>query len=61
MRRVSRGLDGVRVDFDDPRLVANAGLILVSTLVGRLDLEALINATVRVVGRVGGRGRDARR
>jgi hypothetical protein len=52
--RVSRGLDGVRVDFDDPHLVANAGLILVSTLAARLDLEALVNTTVRLVGKVGG-------
>jgi hypothetical protein len=42
------------VSFDDPNLVANAGLILVSTLASRLDLEALINSTVRLVGRIGG-------
>jgi hypothetical protein len=52
--RVSRGLDRVGVSFDDPNLVANAGLILVSTLASRLDLEALVNATVRLVGRIGG-------
>jgi DDE family transposase len=52
--RVSRGLDRVGVVFDDPNLVANAGLILVSTLAVRLDLEVLVNATVRLVGRVGG-------
>jgi len=52
--QVSRGLDRVGVSFDDPNLVANAGLILVSTLAARLDLEALINATVRLVGRIGG-------
>jgi hypothetical protein len=52
--RVSRGLDRVGVVFDDPHLVANAGLILVSTLAVRLDLEALVNATVRLVGKVGG-------
>lgn len=54
MARVSRGLDRVGVSFDDPNLVANAGLILVSTMAARLDLEALINATVRLVGRIGG-------
>ena len=54
MTRVSRGLDRVGVLFDDPNLVANAGLILVSTLVTRLDLEALVNTTVRLVGKVGG-------
>jgi Transposase DDE domain group 1 len=52
--RVSRGLDRVEVVFDDPNLVANAGLILVSTLAVRLELEALVNATVRLVGKVGG-------
>lgn len=40
--------------FDDPNLVANAGLILVATLAGRLGLEALINTTVRLAGRAGG-------
>src|SRR5712692_4705408 len=52
--RVSRGLDRVGVSFDDPNLVANAGLILVSTLASRLELEAVINATVRIVGKIGG-------
>jgi hypothetical protein len=42
------------VSFDDPNLVANAGLILVGTLVLRLGLERLVNATVRLGGRVGG-------
>ena len=32
----------------------NAGLILIATLAARLDLEALVNATVRLAGRVGG-------
>lgn len=54
MARVSRGLDRVEVSFDDPNLVANAGLILVSTLASRLDLEALVNTAVRLVGKVGG-------
>ena len=54
MARVSHGLDRVGVVFDDPNLVANVGLILVSTLALRLDLEALVNATVRLVGKVGG-------
>ena len=54
MSRVSRSLDRIAVTFDDPNLVANAGLLLVATLVDRLDLEALVNATVRMAGRVGG-------
>jgi len=42
------------VTFDDLNLVANAGLVVVATLVVRLGLEALINRTVRLTGRVGG-------
>lgn len=46
-------LDGVGVAFDDPGLVANAGLLLVATLVDRLGLETLIDDTVDLAGRVG--------
>jgi hypothetical protein len=52
--RVSHPIDRVRVDFDDPNLVANAGLLLVGTLVVRLELERLVSAMVRLGGRVGG-------
>jgi hypothetical protein len=51
---VSRGLDRIRVTFDEPNLVANAGLVLVASLVARLGLEQLVNKTVRLSGRVGG-------
>jgi DDE family transposase len=51
---VSRRIDRIGVIFDEPNLVANAGLLLVATLVARLDLERLINATLRLGGRVGG-------
>lgn len=54
MSTVNHGLDRVRATFDDESLVADAGLILVATLVARLGLEALIDTTVRLVGRVGG-------
>ena len=40
--------------FDEPNLVANAGLLLVATLTVRLGMERLINATVDLSGRVGG-------
>jgi hypothetical protein len=50
---VSRGIDRIEVTFDDPNLVANAGL-LVSTLGVRLRLERLINEVVDLSGRVGG-------
>jgi hypothetical protein len=52
--RVSHVIDRIQVTFDDENLVANAGLLLVGTLVVRLDLEALVNSTVRLWGRVGG-------
>jgi len=52
--RVSRALDGFEVSFDDPNLVANAGLLLTATLSDRLGLEALIDDTVKLTGRVGG-------
>ena len=54
MSRVSHPLDRVAVTFDDPNLVANAGLILVGTLGARLGLERLVNTLVRLGGRVGG-------
>ena len=54
MMPVSRGIDRIQVTFDEPNLVANAGLLLVATLVARLGLERLINATVDLSGRVGG-------
>ena len=54
MRRLSHAVDHVRVSFDEANLVANAGLLLVGTLVARLQLERLVNAAVRLSGRVGG-------
>ncbi len=52
MTRVSDALDRVKVTFDD--LVADVGLLLVATLSQRLGPEALVNATLCLVGRVGG-------
>jgi hypothetical protein len=51
---VSRWVERLDVTFDDETLVANAGLIMPATLMVRLGLEALANATVRLGGRVGG-------
>lgn len=42
------------VTFDDPHLVANAGLVVPATLMARLGLEGLVEESVRLVGRVGG-------
>jgi Transposase DDE domain group 1 len=52
--RVSHSIDRIDVTFDDPNLVADAGLLLVATLSQRLGLEVLIDATVKLVGRIGG-------
>ena len=54
MSRVSHPIERASATFDDPNLVADAGLILPATLMLRLGLESLIDATVRLVGRVGG-------
>jgi hypothetical protein len=42
------GLDGIRVEFDDERVVSDAGIVLVATLVGRLGIEALVGRFVRL-------------
>jgi len=54
VKRVLHSIDRAEVTFDDPTLVADAGLIVPATLMVRLGLEALIDSTVRLVGRVGG-------
>ncbi len=54
MSRVSQVVDRIGVRFDEANLVANAGLLLVGTLTVRLDLERLIDRSVRLSGRVGG-------
>ena len=54
MSPVSRGINRVAVTFDEPNLVANAGLVLIATLVKRLGLERLCDATICLSGRVGG-------
>jgi len=42
----SQVLDPIRVSFDDERAVADAGLMLTGTLIGRLDLEQLVDGKV---------------
>jgi hypothetical protein len=39
-------LDSVRVAFDEPRLVSDAGLLLTATLAHRLGLDELVNESV---------------
>jgi hypothetical protein len=47
-------LDRLRVEFDDERAVANAGLLVPATLAGRLGIEELVDETVDLSGRPGG-------
>ena len=54
MSRVLHAIDRIQVRFDDETLVANAGLLLVGTLVVRLELEAVVNRMVGLGSRVGG-------
>ncbi|HTW09878.1 MAG TPA: IS1380 family transposase [Acidimicrobiales bacterium] len=54
MRSVSRGIDRIAVTFDEPGLVANAGLLLIATLVKHLDLEAVVDTMVRIPSKRGG-------
>ena len=42
------GLNGLRVEFDDERVVGDAGIALVATLAERLALEALAGRLVRL-------------
>ena len=42
------GLDAMRVEFDDERVVSDAGVMLVATLAGRLGIEALAGELVRL-------------
>jgi hypothetical protein len=42
------GLDGLRVEFDDERVVCDAGVMLVATVAQRLGVEALAGRLVRL-------------
>ena len=45
--------ESVGVEFDDERLIANAGLVLIATLNRRLGIESLVDKTVRLGERAG--------
>ncbi len=51
-----RGLDRVEVIFDDPSLVADAGLVVSATLMVRLGLETLVDQS-GAPGRAGRAGK----
>src|SRR3954469_16939242 len=42
------GLDGLEVEFDDERVVSEAGIVLVATLAERLGVEALAQRLIRL-------------
>ena len=39
-------LDSVTVQFDEPRLVSDTGLLVTATLADRLGIEELVNESV---------------
>lgn len=45
--------DSVGVEFDDERLIANAGLVLIATLSRRLGIEQMVDKMVRLGERAG--------
>ena len=55
------GLDGVRVAFDDERVVSDAGLMLVATLAARLGIEELAQRFVRLRPKLPGAGNAGRK
>jgi hypothetical protein len=55
------GLDGVQVDFDDERVVSDAGLMLVATLAERLGIEELAQRLVRLRPKRPGAGSAGRK
>ena len=54
MSGVWQKIDRLAPVFDDESLVADGGLLVAATLFDRLGLEALVDETVRLEGRVGG-------
>jgi hypothetical protein len=57
----SVGLDGVRVCFDDQRVVSDAGVMMVATLAERLGIEALAQRFVRLRPKRPGAGNAGRK
>ena len=52
MSGVSRKIDRFEVVFDDESLVADAGLLAAATLLGRLGVVSVVDASVRLGRRV---------
>ena len=47
-------LDSVNVQFDEPRLISDAGLLVIATLAQWLGIEALVNESVWLGYKVAG-------
>lgn len=54
MSSVSHNIDRFEVDFDDPSLIGNAGLLLCATIVKRLGLVRLVDEKVSIPSSAGG-------
>jgi hypothetical protein len=54
-------LDQVRVVFDEPRLISDAGLLLAGTLADRLGLEELVNDSVWLDAKAAGAAMPGRK
>jgi hypothetical protein len=55
------GLDGVQVDFDDERVVSDAGILLAATVAARLGIEELAQRLVRLRPKRPGAGNAGRK
>jgi hypothetical protein len=55
------GLDGVRVAFDDERVVSDAGIVLAATIAARLGIEELAQRFVRLRPKLPGAGNAGRK
>jgi hypothetical protein len=55
------GLDGVQVEFDDERVVSDAGIVLVATVAARLGIEELAQRFVRLRPKLPGAGNAGRK
>jgi len=55
------GLDGVRVAFDDERVVSDAGILLAATVAARLGIEELAQRLVRLRPTLPGAGNAGRK
>jgi len=55
------GLDGLQIEFDDERVVSDAGIALVATLAQRLGIEALAGRVVRLRPQRPGAGNTGRK